>query len=332
VSNPNPCPLCDRAACPRWTAPDPEGDDELFSAERAKAAADCQQHALTIEQWRARALKAEAGNASRSTGGFPMALVQYANEIASDGHHVIASKLRTFAYNLRRATVSEAPAPCAECAVRSRLAAEGIDVDAEFRRLTDHIALPAKERAVVEAAKVWVHEFAYAGDDSFEAAALVDAVLALGGGAPAEDRVEGHDADGWTLPGVCPFTTVNGVTRCDICEATMDPGAIARHRCSPADDQPPLADIMASVDVCDAIDNGDARQLVAEIRRLRGAGLTAREAVTVDRGRIDNARRYARDASEQFAAAITHDDEAIRRSSAEHAVKLLGDAARAVRS
>jgi hypothetical protein len=292
VSNPNPCPLCDRAACPRWTAPDPEGDDELFSAERAKAAADCQQHALTIEQWRARALKAEAGNASRSTGGFPMALVQYANEIASDGHHVIASKLRTFAYNLRRATVSEAPAPCAECAVRSRLAAEGIDVDAEFRRLTDHLSLRV----------------------------------------PAEDRAAGHDADGWTLPGFCPFTMVDGSARCDICEALMDPGAIARHRCSPADDQPPLADIMASVDVCDAIDNGDARQLVAEIRRLRGAGLTAREAVTVDRGRIDNARRYARDASEQFAAAITHDDEAIRRSSAEHAVKLLGDAARAVRS
>jgi hypothetical protein len=58
------CRHCDRANCLWWSMPDgDDSDEELFSAERAMAEADCHRHKLTADEWRSRALAAEAESA-----------------------------------------------------------------------------------------------------------------------------------------------------------------------------------------------------------------------------------------------------------------------------
>jgi hypothetical protein len=58
------CRHCDRANCPWWSMPDgDDSDNDLFSAERVNAEADCHRHKLTADEWRSRALAAEADSA-----------------------------------------------------------------------------------------------------------------------------------------------------------------------------------------------------------------------------------------------------------------------------
>lgn len=54
------CPCCDRAECRHFNAPDPVDDNDLFSLDRVKAQGDCDSHALTLDDWRARAKAAQA--------------------------------------------------------------------------------------------------------------------------------------------------------------------------------------------------------------------------------------------------------------------------------
>jgi hypothetical protein len=114
-----------------------------------------------------------------------------------------------------------------EQAARARLAAKGIDADAEWRRLLMGLGVNA---GIDAASAIMSDSYSLVLLPEEKSRARSMALDAIGGATPAPD---GRDANGFTLPGVCPFSLVDGFARCDICEERMDPGSISIHVCTP---------------------------------------------------------------------------------------------------